>query len=551
LKGEKVQFHLPGVCRVAGFLLLGSLAGCGGGSGGETATRIEISTETLSFKAAGPSADTPAAQEFTVTFGEDVSHLAVVHNGDAIASASSVLNGRTARVTVVPAAPSAIGPGPFTGAVAVTGYTCADPTCSRVSAGATATVRVNYQISPAVLAVTPYVETAGVSDTVLIHGLGFRSFNVNAVRFGDVAATSISVSNSGTQILATHPALEAGSYTVRVEAPDHDGQIPSDVSLVVQEPMAYPATTLAHLPSTTGVRSLIYDPERRALLSVTNTSPANPIVRYVYEDGAWSAPTRTAASSTSFLDVALSANGKSLFAITATTLVPVDPVTLAAGTAVTAPSLAENSALKNIVVGNDNRALITTSLTSSGTTRSYIYDPASSSLLLNSIPLNNATPAMSGDGAGAVVVQGDPSLTTAPAVFTYSTATNTLLANTETLNQNSVPPAIDRTITRVVLNGTRVYDGNLALLGTLPNSTAAVAIRPDGKRAYAYDTAAGGILVYDISVDRDKAAYTALGPVTPLAGNPGSGVRMIITPDARTLFLAGSTQIVVQPTPTL
>src|SRR5690606_19800615 len=99
--------------------------------------------------------------------------------------------------------------------------------------------------------------------------------------------------------------------------------------------------------------------------------------------------------------------------------------------------------------------------------------------------------------------------------------------------------------------GTRVYDDKLELLGTLPDTSAAVAIRPDGKRAYSYDTAAGGILVYDISVDREEAAYTALGPVTPLAGNPGSGPRMIITPDGRTLFLAGSTQIVVQPTPTL
>lgn len=532
-------------------MLIGLLAGCGGGSGGDEAARTEISTNAISFKAAGPSAATPAAQEFTVTFGEDIAHLAVVHNGDAVASATSVLNGRTARVTVIPAAPSSIGPGPFVGAVAVTGYTCADATCSRMSAGSTATVAVDYQISPAVQAVTPYVETAGVSDNVLIRGVGFRSFNVNAVRFGDTAATSNTVNSTGTEILATHPALPAGTYTVHIEAPDHEGEIPSDVTLIVQDPFAYPATTLAHLPSTTGVRSLVYDPERRALLTVTATAPANPIVRYVYENDAWSAPTRTAASSTSFLDAALSANGASLFAITSTTLVPVNPVTLAAGTAVTAPSLAENSGLKNIVVGNDNRALITTSRTTSGTSLAYLYDPPSAALFQTNTALNNATPAMSGNGGGAVLVQGDPSLTAAPAVYVYGTSTNSLSSTNEDLNQNAVPPAIDRATTRMVLNGTRVYDDKLELLGTLPNTTAAVAIRPDGKRAYAYDTAAGGILVYDISVDRNEAAYTALGPVTPLAGSPGSGPRMIITPDGRTLFLAGSTQIVVQPTPTL
>ncbi|HEY0943295.1 MAG TPA: IPT/TIG domain-containing protein [Steroidobacter sp.] len=546
-----MQFHLPGARRVAGYLLLGLLAGCGG-SGGDEAARTEISTDTISFSAPGPNAVAPAAQEFTVTFGEDVAHLAVVHNGDAIASATSVLNGRTARISVVPAAPSSIGPGPFAGTVAVTGYTCADPTCSRMSAGSTAQVRVSYQISPAVQVVAPYVETAGVSDDVLIRGLGFRSFLVNAVRFGDTPATEITVNSTGTEILATHPALPAGRYTVYIEAPDHSGEIPSDVTLVVQDPIAYPATTLAHVPATTGVRSLVYDPERRALLLVTNTTPANPIVRYVYENGAWSAPTQSAASSTSFLDAALSADGATIFAITSTSLVPVDPVTLAAGTAVAAPSLADNSALKNIVVGNDNRGLITTSLTTSGTTRGYLYDPESARLLQNNVPLNNATPAMSGNGGGAVLVQGDPSLSTAPAIYVYGTSSNALSpSSVPGVNQNSVPPAIDRAITRIVLNGTRVYDGSLGFLGTLPDTTAAVAIKPDGKRAYAYDTAAGGIHVYDISVDRDEAAYTPLGTATPLAGDPGSGVRMIITPDGQTLFLAGSTQIVVQPTPAL
>lgn len=531
-------------------MLIGLLAGCGGGSGGEEGTRTEISTNAISFRASGPSAGTPAAQEFTVTFGEDIAHLAVVHNGDAIASATSVLDGRTARVTVIPAAPASIGPGPFSGAVAVTGYTCADPTCSRLSAGSTASVSVDYQISPAVQIVAPYVATSGVSDNVLIRGLGFLSFNVNAVRFGDTPATSVTVNSIGTEILATHPPLAAGTYTVYIEAPDHEGEIPSEVSLLVQDPMDYPATTLAYPASTTGARSLLYDPERRALLAVTTSASASPIVRYVYENGAWGAPTQTA-DPTSFLDAALSADGATLFAITATTLVPVDPVTLAAGTAVTAPSLAENSALKNIVIGNDNRALITTSLTTSGGTRPYLYDPPSGNIVQINALLNNATPAMSGNGAGAVLVQGDPSLTSDPSINVYSTSSNELsTSGAEPLNQNAVPPAIDRAITRIVLNGTRVYDGSLAFLGTLPDTTAAVAISPDGQRAYAYDTAAGGILVYDISEGRDEAEYPALGAVTPLAGDPGSDVRMIIAPDGRTLFLAGSTQIVVQPAPT-
>ncbi|HEY0684109.1 MAG TPA: IPT/TIG domain-containing protein [Steroidobacter sp.] len=542
--------YLPGARRVAGFLLIGVLAGCSGG-GGDEATRTEISTNAITFRAATLDATVPA-QTFTATFGEDIAHLAVVHSGAAITSATSVLNGRTAQITVTPAAANTIGPGAFVGAVAVTGYTCADATCTRLSAGSSATVSVNYQVSPVIQRVAPYVAVANTTDTVLIGGLGFRNFNVNGVRFGDTPAINIDTNNinsSGTEIAATHGPLPAGTYPVRLMAPDHDGEIPTSVNLVVVDPVAYAATTLAHPSGASVVRSLSYDFERRALLVVTDAA-SGPLARYAYENGAWSTPTQATAA---LLDAALTATGSQIFGITSTTLVPIDPVTLALGTAVSAPSLETNSALKNIVVGNDNRALITTSLTTSGTTPGYIYDPGTNAVLLIASPeLNNGTPVMAANGSAAVIVQGDPTLTSDVAVYKYLTAGNQLSsAGTPTLRQNTVPPAIDRSVTRVVLNGLRVYDGAFAFLGTLPTTTAAVVLKPNGKRAYAYDPTAGGIVVYDVSVDRDEAAYAPLGAAVPLVGDPGTGVRMAITPDGGTLFVAGSSQIVVQPTPAL
>jgi hypothetical protein len=528
-------------------LLFGLLAGCGGGGGGDDTAPVQISTNAITFNAAGPSAEAPAAQTFTATFGKDVVQLAVVHSGDAIASTSSVLNGRTAQITVTPAAPLTVGPGAFVGAVAVTGYTCADTTCSRMAAGSTATLPVSYQVSPALLSVAPYVAVAGVSDTVVIRGQGLRAFTIDGVRFGDVAATNVAVNTSGTELSATHPALAAGSYVIHLDSANHNGEIPSNVALKVLDPVAFAATTLDHLPSTTAVRSLSYDFERQALFTVSDAAGGS-IARYQYANGAWSAPTQAA---NGFLDAALSADGAQLFAINQTAVAPVDAVTLALGTSVAAPSLATNSFLKNIVVGFDNRALITTSLTTSGSTQGYIYDPPSGVIGLNGISLNNATPTMSASGAGAVISQGDATLTSDVPVYLYATSTNALSASTVSLRQNAVPPAVNRSITRVVLNGIMVYDGSFALLGTLPDTTAAVVLKSDGSRAYAYDTAAGGILVYDISVDRDEAAYTALGPVTPLAADPGAGVRMTITPDNGTLFVAGSARIVVQPTPAL
>jgi len=96
-----------------------------------------------------------------------------------------------------------------------------------------------------------------------------------------------------------------------------------------------------------------------------------------------------------------------------------------------------------------------------------------------------------------------------------------------------------------------VYDSSSALLGTLPDTTAAVVLRPDGKRAYTYDTDANGVLAYDISETNEGEAFTPLGDAVPLVAAPGDGVRMAISADGNTLFIAGTTQLVVQPTPAL
>lgn len=540
---------LPGARRVAGFLLafscLALLAGCSG-SGGDEATQTEISTNAISFSAAGPSASTPASQVFTATFGSDIAHLAVVHSGSAIASATSVMNGRTAQITVQPASPASIGPGAFIGAVAVTGYTCADTTCTKLAAGTTSTVSVSYQVSPVAQRVTPYVATSGVSDTVVVRGVGFRSFNITGVRFGDTAATSFSlVDSSTTELRATHPALAAGTYTVSLDASDHQGQIPTTATLVVLDPIAYPATTLEYHASTGVARRLIYDAERRALLVQTDAI-GTPIIRYAYANGAWGAP---AVASGGFVDIALSSTGTQIYGLRQTELVPVNPVTLDFGTPITAPSLATNSFLKNLVVGNDDRALVTTSLPTSGATGTYIYDPTTAALAATGIALNNGTPTMSGNGTAAVVSQGDPTLTSDVAVYTYASSTNALGVSTVSLRQNRVAPALDRTPTRIVLNGIRVYDVNFALQGTLPDTTTAVVLNSAGTRAYTYDPTAGGIRVFDISVDRDEAAYAQFGATVPLVGDPGDGTQMTISPDGGTLFLAGSSRIVVQPTP--
>ena len=103
-----------------------------------------------------------------------------------------------------------------------------------------------------------------------------------------------------------------------------------------------------------------------------------------------------------------------------------------------------------------------------------------------------------------------------------------------------------------MLNGARVHGttdtASFKLLGTLPAGTLGAAINPEGTRVYTYE--AGAIQTFDVSVDRDGGAYTTLG-ATAVPGDPGANLKMTISPDGRTLFLAGSTQLIVVPTPAL
>jgi hypothetical protein len=544
--GEAVH-HLPGFRRVAGVLLSVSLAACSGGGGGagEASRRTDISTSTMAFRAASPAAATPAPQVVTATFGADVANVAVIHTGTAIANVTSVLNGRTAQITIEPRAPAQAGAGALTGTVAITGYFCADANCTRVEAGNSQTVNVSYQISPVVNFVAPYVGVAGVSTTATLRGAGFLGFAIRGVTFGTTAATATTVV-SDTELLTTFPALAAGTYPVQLDIPTHEGAVPSTATMVVVAPPAYAAQALTYPTAITAVRSLVYDAERAALLVGTDAGDGT-ILRYPYTAGTWGAPASVAVGQ--LQDTTLSINGAQLLAATRTGITPVDPTALTLGTAVAAPAPTADSFVKNVAITNTNTAIVTTGVARSESTKVYAYNVDPATFVESGTLLNNATPGAPRNGGIVMLITGDPSLTTAPSMFAYSATTNAIGATTIALNQNSIAPVLDRDGTRLALNGLNVYGGDFAFLGTLPATTLAVAFKPDGTRAYTYDSAAGTVLTFDTSVTRSGAALPQVGAAVPLAANPGAGVKMTISPDGGTLFFAGATQIVIQPTP--
>lgn len=532
--------------RAAGLSLIGLLSACGGGgSNDETSTSIELSSPSLAFTA--QVVDTaPQAQTITATLGEDIVHLSVLHTGTAIGSVAHTRAGNTTQITVTPAVPNETGAGLFNGALAVTGYLCADAACNSLAPAETKTVAVNYQISPVIQLVAPYVAVAGTSATAIIRGAGFGGFTLRGVTFGGTAATSFQLVSDG-EITAVYPALAAGSHTVQLDVADHQGAIASTATLAAVAPIDHVAAVLPYPSAPTAIRSVVYDAERSAVFVATDIA-GGTILRYLFENGAWSAPTSHPVAE--LQDIALATNGEQLLALSRTSLTPLSAATLAPGTAVPAPSLATDNFLKNLAVANNNRAIITTGIAQSAATVLYVYVVQAGLMLQSNVSLNNSTPGASYDAAQLVFVQGDPSLTADPPVHGYTASSDTFGQAGISVNQNGFAPVVDRGLSRMILNGTRVYDSTLTLFGTLQSTPQGVAVRLDGQRAYTYDAAAGGVLTFDITANPDSDVYPPLAAAVPVAGDPGSGVKMAITPDQRTLLIAGTTQLVIQPAPT-
>jgi len=559
---------------VTAFLFMALLSACSGGNGGSQAS-TSVSTNTITFSVGSPDATTPPSQAFSATVSAGTIFVAVQHNGTAIANASYTLSGTTVQVVVDPPSPASLGAGNFTGTVTVTGFSCGNPTCSTPAPGNTQIVNVTYQISPIVRFVAPYVATANTAGTVIIRGQGFQQFPVTGVTFGATAATTFTVV-SDTEIEASYPALAPGSYAVQIQASGNPGAITSQANLVAVNAPAYSAATIAYPSGTTPqVNELAYDAQRQALL-VADTADGK-ILRYAFNGGTWnSTPVITGLS-----DLALATDGQHLLALSQTNLYQLIPDnTLASDVTTPAPTFGiAGTVLKNLAVGNDGNAVITTGNPPSTSTGLYVY-AACNAININSTctpafsqpasapTLDNATAVGSSDGSLIAIMHGDSTLTSPVSVFQYVAASDTFSATSVTLNQystNPVAPALSvftpanstTSTTRIVLSGTdannaaviNVYDGSYNLLGTLPATTLAVVVKPDATRAYTFDSASSQVLSFDLtSTTPASGPLTQVGAVTPL-GSPGAGVRMAISPDGGTLFIAGNSQIVVQPAP--
>jgi hypothetical protein len=426
---------------------------------------------------------------------------------------------------------------------------------------------------PQVDQVTPYVAEANKSATVIVRGLYLDQLPANGIDLSLTSTgTGIPPSNvtvvSPTELRLTHPALSANTYLVRMH--DAQGAIidRSTARLVVIEPTSYAADTLPYPADTRlrNVRSLVYDDERKTLLMVVwyggEGLEATELLRYEYTSG-WSAAQITPFP---YLDaLALSADGRDVIASSSPPfgidyrpkLSLLSPTTLTERASLQTPD--DLTYFPGLAVLNTNDVIAQgdSRTASSAGWRSYRYSVKRNSATSLTSAFVRGTIVASRDGQ-RVVAASDAGSSQDQSVYEYDAGSSDPMMRKAPVYYDVRAMSMDRTGDKVLIRGhdlssefARVYDRSWNVLGTMSVFVGDFCqLSPDGTRAYIYGQD-GDVHIYDLTAPLVADQFQEIGTLT-LAGIPDPGnnlMRMTISQDGRTLFLAGITQVVVQPLP--
>src|SRR5260221_8930246 len=266
----------------------------------------------------------------------------------------------------------------------------------------------------------------------------------------------------------TSPAFFALTYLVRV--PNQLGNaniVLSTANLVVVDAPVYTATTIAYPLAAPNVTlrvplNIAYDAERNALLVGvtyfgTAPVPSPEIFRYTFSGSAWSAPANVPVPA--LRDLVLTLDGKKLLATSGRAIVPLDSVTLAAGTSTSAPPFISDF-LSQLALANDRNAVVTTGLNGSGLTETFKYSLLDGVFTQYPYPfalLSNGTAGGSADGSRVVLAQGGSS--SRNFLYSYNASTGTLSQGPD-MAFGSPRPVLHPRATRILLGGVRILDSN-------------------------------------------------------------------------------------------
>ena len=413
-----------------------------------------------------------------------------------------------------------------------------------------ARTQVNY--------VSPYVGQSGVGGDVIIRGDNFSLITPTGVRFGTNDATVFSVV-SNTEIRATHGPLAAGSYDVRIVNNDNIDRTRArlqvvDVPIFAQAALPYPDG-----PGDIILYNLIYDAERRAVF-VTMRYGADPpgpssgrLLRWGYNGASWDPATQKQFLANNA--IRLTADGTQLLVAHHDPLfqkfavAELDPVTLVENRMT---RFTQDYEANSMAISSTGEAIIIGDLSCcSGSFPVFGYSPLTGVLRTVTQPgvfsVMDAFAAGSADGSMVLVPNNnDPILNPGQPTLRYDSNIGALIQNPVSARA-FIAPQINRHATRLLFDRLDVRDANLALLGSLPNSTQNAVLDPVELRAYAYEN--NTVRVYDLDGTLVNGIYPEISPAIPVSNDPGGANFITISPDGGTLFIAGTDQVVVVPLP--
>jgi hypothetical protein len=363
------------------------------------------------------------------------------------------------------------------------------------------------------------------------------------------------------------PALSAGTYSLQVLTAAGVNAAKPSAKIVVVDPLAAPAG-IVDFPADARPRrvtDLIYDAERQALVAAVQYSSDETtaqILRYTYAGSGWSAPTARNQPYLWSLALLPDASGWMATAL----------INSAADNAIVqcVPdfSACENHAVtplgsvRRTAIGmtNDGEPIVLTiPLPAGGPGNTQRYSIQRNTVSSPSAPMTSTGFVAASEDGSAVLIGDRGIVNGSPQPLQAFRTTGFSGAGSFTAITDDVPfpdrLALDGRGVKAVVNGRLVYDTmTMVHIGMLPSTTRAAVLNRDGSRAYTWDQN-GTVRTFNLSTfpATKNTEYPEVLPAITPAGSPGAGpapeIRLVLTPDGRTLFMAGITQIVVVPLP--
>lgn len=384
---------------------------------------------------------------------------------------------------------------------------------------------------PIVNFVAPYVtytDSVG-SDYVIVRGSGFTGLT-QSVMFGTELATNVTII-SDTEMRVTPPTtLAAGQYSVFVSNPLSLSL--TQAELVVKAPTAFANQSLATTLGA-GNQRMVYDAERETLFvsrcyfcAIGGGGNAATVVKYTY-NSATSLWEYTLYSYPNLIDIGLTPDGKELLVVTTSQLIHVDPATMATNKVT---NLAFNTAGTAYQMAILNNGMVI--FRSAQATYNLIDGQFGTIELLGNVSINTSP-----DGSRAI---GGNANNSSIIPMKYFDASTNSVVTTSTFRY-FLNGSMSKHAERAFASGS-LFDENLIFLGSVTGISSG-ALSPDGQLLYGYNFSTDVIEVIDIS---GLPPYSVTGSLSAEVG--GS---ILVTNDAKTLFLSGTNYLLIRNTSTV